>query len=1221
MQAHRVKLTCIYKTSSPSDYFDIFIDLKGISELYEIQVSAASVKVGAAVTLSNLIDLLLANKSKSTNFEGLADHILKVANVAIRNVGSWAGNLMLTHDHSDFPSDVFTVMAAAGATVTIANARGSSSFSLWDFLDLEMSYSVIVSMTIPFSGPGNIFRSFKIMPRAQNAHAYVNAAFSMEVDPSYTVRGTPVLVFGGIEEYAVSAVRTAASLQDKSLLDPNTLKSALAALQQELIPDTPPMAASVQYRKSLALSLFYKYYLACIVDEVSPRVKSAAVPYKRAISQGVQTYSSLPSNYPITQPMPKLSSALQASGEAQFTTDIPPYPQELAAAFVITTQGNARISSINADLIKTMPGYVSVITAADIPTGGQNNFMTLPGNGFFPEPVFATDFSEYAGQAVALVLADTQEYANVIARAVVVGYQDVGKPILTIQDAIAARSFYPFPGSQQVLSVGDAPAAIATSAHVIEGEISCGTQYHFHMETHTTVCLPEDQGYTVYSSTQWTDLTQSAVATVLGIPVSSVDVRVKRLGGAYGAKITRGHQAAAACALGACLTRRPVRMHMDIDTNMQMVGKRFPFYAQFKVGCSSDGLINGIQMTVYNDSGCSNNDNSIMLAVQSLDNAYYVPNWLVTPISCKTNTCSNTFCRSPAISGVAISGVAISGVAISGVAISGVAISGVAISGVAISGVATCISGVATSGVAISGVAISAVAISAISGVAISGVAISGVAISGVAISGVAISGVAISGVAISGVAISGVAISGVAISGVAISGVAISGVAISGVAISGVAISGVAISGVAISGVAISGVAISGVAISGVAISGVAISGVAISGTLPGIFIMESLVDYVAKSLGLDVEQVKRVNLYQLGQTTPIGIPLSYCNIRGLWDQLYSSASVERRKADILVFNQANRWRKRGLSMVPLKFGLGWNNSPFTVLVSVYATDGTVAVTHGGVEVGQGIDTKVAQVAARTLGIPLDMIVIKPSNSLTNPNGASTGGSTTSELACLGVLNACTELKSRLTPVQLAMGNPSWVELVQKCYAAGIDLSSKQHTYLTTDYPFAYYAYGVTCAETEVDVLTGETQVLRVDILYDCGESINPEIDVGQVEGAFVMGLGYWMTERVVYDPSSGQLLTHNTWEYKPPSSQDIPIDFRVELLKNAPNPLGILRSKACGEPPQCMSCSVLFAIKRAIESARAEIQQQQVFALPGPATVEAIQQACMVDPSQFVF
>ena len=809
-------------------------------------------------------------------------------------------------------------------------------------------------------------------------------------------------------------------------------------MQQELVPDTPPAAASVQYRKSLALSLFYKYYLACIVDDISPRVKSAAVPYKRPISQGVQTYSSLPSNYPVTQPMPKLSSALQASGEAQFTTDIPPYPQELAAAFVITTQGNARISSINVDLIKGMPGYVNVVTAADIPPGGQNNFMTLPGNGFFPEPIFATDFSDYAGQAAALVLADTQEYANAIARAVVVGYEDVRKPILTIQDAIAAQSFYPFPSPQQVLSVGDAPAAIAASAHIFEGEISCGTQYHFHMETHTTVCLPEDQGYTVYSSTQWTDLTQSAVATVLGIPVSSVDVRVKRLGGAYGAKITRGHQAAAACALGACLTRRPVRMHMDIDTNMQMVGKRFPFYAQFKVGCTSDGLINGIKMTLYNDSGCSNNDNSIMLAVQSLDNAYNVPNWLVTPISCKTNTCSNTFCRSP---------------------------------------------------------------------------------------------------------------------------------------------------------------------------------------GTLPGIFIMESLVDYVAKSLGLDVEQVKRANLYQLGQTTPIGIPLNYCNIRGLWDQLNTSAGVERRKADILVYNQANRWRKRGLSVVPLKFGLDWNNSPFTVLVSVYATDGTVAITHGGVEVGQGIDTKVAQVAARTLGVPLDMIVIKPSNSLTNPNGASTGGSTTSELACLGVLNACNELKSRLTPVQQAMGNPSWVELVQKCYAAGVDLSSKQHTYLITDYQFAYYAYGVTCTETEVDVLTGETQVLRVDILYDCGESINPEIDVGQVEGAFVMGLGYWMTERVVYDPSSGQLLTHNTWEYKPPSSQDIPIDFRVELLKNAPNPLGILRSKACGEPPQCMSCSVLFAIKRAIESARAEIQQQQVFGLSGPATVEAIQQTCMVDPSQFIF
>ncbi|KAL5509791.1 hypothetical protein EMCRGX_G005217 [Ephydatia muelleri] len=1024
----------VFKTMSPSDYFDIFIDLKGISDLYQTQLTGSSLIVGAAVTLASLIQLLQENQQVSTNFQYIAEHFLKVANVPVRNVGSWAGNLMLTHDHNDFPSDVFTVLEAAGATLTIANASGSQTYTLQDFLKVDMTQSVIVSMELPFAGAGIIFRSFKVMPRNQNAHAYVNAAFSMQVDPNSTVQGTPVLVFGGIQAHAVLAVNTANVLQQQSLLDPNTLKNALAALEQDIVPDTPPVAASVEYRKSLALSLFYKYYLACIVDHVSPRVVTAANPYVRPISSGTQSYSTVPSNYPITQPIPKLASKLQASGEAQYTTDIPPYPDELAAAFVLTTQGNATITGINLDLAAKMPGFMKVLTAADIPQGGQNNFLT--GVGMHPEPVFATSFSEYAGHAVALVLADTQEYANAIAQSITVNYQNVKKPILTIQDAIAAQSFFPSPGPPIVM--GNAKEAIAASARVITGSISCGAQYHFHMETQTSLCIPEEDGYSVHSSTQWTDLTQSAVATVLGIPVSSVDVTVKRVGGAYGGKITRSQQIAAACALGAYATKRPVRMHMDIDTNMLMIGKREPYYATFTIGCTDSGVINGIEMTIYNDAGCYGNDSTVQAALTAVDNAYFVQNWLVTPVTCKTNTASNTACRSP---------------------------------------------------------------------------------------------------------------------------------------------------------------------------------------GTLPGIFIMESLVDYVAKSLNLDVEQVKLANLYQQGQVTPYNIPLNYCSIRDIWNQLYKSADVDARKQFISEFNQVNRWRKRGISVVPLKFGLGWSGAPYTVLVSIYATDGTVAVTHGGVEVGQGINTKVAQVAAKTLGISIDMIKIKPSNSLTNPNGMTTGGSISSELACLGVLNACTELKHRIAPVQQVMGNPTWVQLIQKCYSVGIDLSSKQFTYQTTDFAFAYFSYGATCAEVELDVLTGETQVIRVDILYDCGESINPDIDVGQVEGAFVMGMGYWMTEKFTYDPDSGQLLTHNTWEYKPPSSQDIPIDWRVELLKNAPNPIGILRSKASGEPPQCMSCSVLFGAKRAVESARAEVQGQQVFSLSGPATTDVIQQYCMVDPSQFFF
>lgn len=199
-------------------------------------------------------------------------------------------------------------------------------------------------------------------------------------------------------------------------------------------------------------------------------------------------------------------------------------------------------------------------------------------------------------------------------------------------------------------------------------------------------------------------------------------------------------------------------------------------------------------------------------------------------------------------------------------------------------------------------------------------------------------------------------------------------------------------------------------------------------------------------------------------------------------------------------------------------------------------------------------------------------------------------------------------------------MPSASWAEIIAKCFANGADLSAKYRYQAPSSEMVNYNIYGATCVEVEVDVLTGEREIIRADILEDCGQSMNPEIDVGQVEGAFVMGLGLWLTEKFIYDTKTGQNLTNGTWEYKPACSKDIPIEFNVTLLKNAPNPLGILRSKAVGEPPLCMSCACLFAVKHAVEEARAEIGQgADYFVMNAPSMVEDTQLACLVEPSQF--
>uniref|UniRef100_A0A1X7TMW0 Aldehyde oxidase/xanthine dehydrogenase a/b hammerhead domain-containing protein n=1 Tax=Amphimedon queenslandica TaxID=400682 RepID=A0A1X7TMW0_AMPQE len=644
-------------------------------------------------------------------------------------------------------------------------------------------------------------------------------------------------------------------------------------------------------------------------------------------------------------------------------------------------------------------GAVAIVSAKDIPQNGKNDFML--GLGGDPEIVFATDVSEYAGQAVGLALADTQEHALQMAKAVTLTYQTQGKQILTIQDAIDAKSFY---DKEPDIVVGDADGSIKGSDHVVTGDIYCDTQYHFTMETQTAFVIPEDDGYTVYSSNQWAQLGQFAVAGILGIPENKVTVVIKRVGGAYGSKISRASQVAAACALGSYVTQRPVRLHMDLESNMKMVGKRYPYYAKYTVGCTKAGVLNGIKIDVYTDAGCSSNDSYLPYALRNLDNTYNCSNWSITQTTCRTHTPSNTYTRAP---------------------------------------------------------------------------------------------------------------------------------------------------------------------------------------GYLPGVFIIESLMDDVATKIGMDVEEFKHANFYKKGDISLLSFPpkgqaLTYCNIDDLWQQMMKTADVQAGKGKISDFNKANRWRKRGLSVVPLRYGLEWNGTNSTVLVSVYSGDGSVSVVHGGVEIGQGINTKVAQVTASTLGIPLSSVTVVPTNTFTSPNNTTTGGSVTSEINCKGALLACQSLKQRLDKVKEGLisdgvSDPTWLQIVQKAFSSGIDLSEKRY--------------------------------------------INPEIDVGQVEGAFVMGLGYFLTERVVYDKDTGALLTHNTWEYKPPTTKDIPIDFRVELLKNAPNPLGILGSKAVGEPPLLMSSGVLFALKRAVESARHDAGNSDPFILNAPATVEATQQACLVDPLKFEF
>ncbi|ODM86666.1 Xanthine dehydrogenase/oxidase, partial [Orchesella cincta] len=316
--------------------------------------------------------------------------------------------------------------------------------------------------------------------------------------------------------------------------------------------------------------------------------------------------------------------------------------------------------------------------------------------------------------------------------------------------------------------------------------------------------------------------------------------------------------------------------------------------------------------------------------------------------------------------------------------------------------------------------------------------------------------------------------------------------------------------------------------------------------------------------------------------------------------DELKVSGSIEERKRFIDEFNTANRWKKRGLSIVPMRYPLDYlGSTKYPAYVCIYNRDGTVAVSTGGIEVGQGLNTKVAQAVAFELGVPIEKVKVKPSNNLVSPNTDSTGGSVSSELCVFGALMCCKTLNERMKPIKDKSKGAKWEKIVKLCNKAGIHLAA---TYMPgpQDKLNSYDIWVVNATEVEIDCLTGESKVIH-ETLCSFGFILLafPKKFWEKSEPRNRCGAGLWTTEKLVYSNDPPGLLTYNTWQYKPPLPKDIPEDLRVTLLKDAPNPLGILRSKATGEPPLCSSVCVLFALKNAIFAARKEAGNAEWFRL----------------------
>ncbi|MBN2236661.1 MAG: xanthine dehydrogenase molybdopterin binding subunit [Bacteroidales bacterium] len=406
------------------------------------------------------------------------------------------------------------------------------------------------------------------------------------------------------------------------------------------------------------------------------------------------------------------------------------------------------------------------------------------------------------------------------------------------------------------------------------------------------------------------------------------------------------------------------------------------------------------------------------------------------------------------------------------------------------------------------------------------------------------------------------------------------------------------------------------------------------------GIAVIETVIDRIARKLKKDAAQVRKLNFYsdQPNNKTPYGQEVIYNRLPALYDQLMQSSDYDHRRKEVNTFNAKNEFTKRGIAMVPVKFGISFTTSFLNqagALVHIYQ-DGSLAVNHGGTEMGQGLHTKMRQVAADTLGVDISKVNVTATNTSKVPNASATAASSGTDLNGMAVKNACDTLKQRLsdafrlkfpeskTEIHFSSNKVfdkkyeiSFPELALFAYLQQISLSSTGF-YKTPDIhfdrekgqgkPFHYFAFGISVSEVEIDVLTGKHRILRTDILHDVGDSINPLIDKGQVEGAFVQGLGWVTSEEMKYS-KDGNLLNHSPDTYKIPAVTDIPHDFRVHLLENAGYPGVIKKSKAVGEPPFIHGLSVWLALKDAV-SAVGNHHWEPVFHIP--ATHEHIALSC---------
>ena len=772
----------------------------------------------------------------------------------------------------------------------------------------------------------------------------------------------------------------------------------------------------------------------------------------------------------VAKPLPHDAAKLHVTGKARYVDDTPLPRDTLHLAFGLSTIAKGRITEMDLSSVKSSPGVVAVLTAVDLP------FTNDVSPSIHDEPLLSDGTVHYLGQPLFLVVAKSHRAARVAARKGAIAYAEE-EALLTLDAALAADSR--FEEGPRIYQKGDAAGAIAKAPHQVEGTFELGGQEHFYLEGQAALALPQEDGaMLVNSSTQHPTEIQHKVAEAIGLPMHSVRVEIRRMGGGFGGKESQGNALAVACAVAARQTGKPCKMRYDRDDDMVITGKRHAFRISYRAGYDKTGRLHGVEFTHLVNCGWAQ-DLSLPVADRAMlhsDNAYAIPAIRIESHRLKTNLQSATAYRG---------------------------------------------------------------------------------------------------------------------------------------------------------------------------------------FGGPQGMVGIERLMDHIAYDLGMDPVALRRCNYYDAPEgnpeggaaprsatsprnisgkmisrdnTTPYGMQVSDFELHELTDQLLESADYAVRKAEIAKWNAGQSDLKRGLAFAPVKFGISFTLTHLNqagALVHVYQ-DGSVHLNHGGTEMGQGLFQKVAQVAASRFGVSMAKVKITATDTAKVPNTSATAASSGSDLNGMAVKAACDTIRTRMADFlaeqyqtdaksiafledQLRIGEEviSFDEAAKLCYEGRVSLSAtgfyktpslKWDRIKGQGRPFFYFAYGASLTEVVVDRRSGENRILRTDILHDAGASLNPDLDIGQVEGGYVQGAGWLTTEELIWD-DRGSLRTHAPSTYKIPACSDRPDVFNVTLYKGENREDSIYRSKAVGEPPFMLGISAWLAISDAVA------QFGEIYpALDAPATAEEV-------------